>query len=583
MTELGKGTIIDGAIRILHGERIGTMSGILLYFAYLAAIGFCGFCVGWLLLCGDKNQTTRALAACQVLIIIWCLPQLFLAFPLSLAMKFGLYAVSYLGISFIGPCWLLFSCFYCRRQPKAWMRILLFGLSAVDYLMFLTNDLHHLFYLSFGLEGVTYGPVFYFHMACTYLWVILGMAVILYDGRKKNLPGHHGAMIILAAAVPLCVNALYLSGTVKAGFDLTPPVFALSSFLLLLAVFRYDLLDINVVAFRHIFDAVAEGVIVYNRQENITYCNRAARRLFSVKNGDSLDELRKKLSQYGADLTEEIPSFSSPKGLLLTLPEGEKVQLKQYLLRQKEGERPAGIFLFTDVGEYYELLRQSRELAVSRQHLAIEQERNRIAQEVHDTTGHTLTMIQSLVKLARIQYEKDQASPDPRTQDETKAYLLKAQELAGDGIRELRWAINHMRQGSSLQLVSQGVYQLTDRVKELDIQVEIQGEDGPEYSHLSGIVYKCLREAITNCLNYAKASRMDVIVKFAGDSVSVYIFDDGCGCDSIKESHGLSGIRKRVEEAYGQVRFFSAPGEGFQMVFTLPLKGEGDTEQGEAG
>ena len=583
MTEPPKKAIIDAAERSGYGERIGTMSEIMLHFAYLAAIGFCGFSVGWLLLCGDKNQTTRALAACQVLIIIWCLPQLFLTFPLNLTMKFGLYAVSYLGISFIGPCWLLFSCFYCRRQPKTRAKILLFSLSAGDYLMFLTNDLHHLFYLSFRLETVTYGPAFYFHMACTYLWVILWLAVILYDFRKQNLPGHHGAIVILAAAVPLCFNALYLSGTVKAGFDLTPPVFALSSFLLLWAVFRYDLLDVNVVASRHIFDAVSEGVIIYNRQENITYCNRTARRLFFVKNGDSLEQLRRRLFEYGADLEEEIPNFSSPKGLLLTLPGGEKVQLKQYLLQPKEGERPAGILLFTDVGEYYELLRQSRELAVSRQHLAIEQERNRIAQEVHDTTGHTLTMIQSLVKLARIQYEKDQASPDPRTQEETKAYLSKAQELAGDGIRELRWAINHMRQGSSLQLVSQGVYQLTDRVKELDIQVEIQGEDGPEYSHLSGIVYKCLREAITNCLNYAKASRMDVIVKFADDSVSVYIFDDGCGCDSIKESHGLSGIRRRVGEAHGQVRFFSAKGEGFQMVFTLPLKEEADAEQGEAG
>ena len=66
----------------------------------------------------------------------------------------------------------------------------------------------------------------------------------------------------------------------------------------------------------------------------------------------------------------------------------------------------AGTFLLTDVGEYYERLQQSRELAVAAQRLAIEKERNRIAQEVHDTTGHTLTMIQSLLRLARVEWEQ---------------------------------------------------------------------------------------------------------------------------------------------------------------------------------
>lgn len=62
--------------------------------------------------------------------------------------------------------------------------------------------------------------------------------------------------------------------------------------------------------------------------------------------------------------------------------------------------------MITDISEYFELVRQSRELAVSRRRLAIEQERNRIAQEVHDTTGHTLTMLNSLIKLIALAYKE---------------------------------------------------------------------------------------------------------------------------------------------------------------------------------
>ena len=69
--------------------------------------------------------------------------------------------------------------------------------------------------------------------------------------------------------------------------------------------------------------------------------------------------------------------------------------MKRYAYRDRNGKNIAGAVMFTDVGKYYQLLEQEQELAVSNQKLAIEQERNRIAQEVHDTTGHTLTMINS--------------------------------------------------------------------------------------------------------------------------------------------------------------------------------------------
>ena len=315
---------------------------------------------------------------------------------------------------------------------------------------------------------------------------------------------------------------------------------------------------------------------------------------------------------------------------VLSLDKGEKIRLKQYIQRDKTGAAAAGIFLLTDVGEYYERLRQSRELAVSAQKLAIEQERNRIAQKVHDTAGHTLTVIQSLIRLARVEWEKGQevaaglekarqqvsgkeegAWPEgegqPKKQDKgliwpegermsrrkgdegagkaetggasrdenrMEEYLAQAQELAVEGIRELRISINQLRQGFGGELVTQGVHQLAQRVTELIMEVNVQGEDGPRYSHLSAVVYECLQEAITNCLKYAHAGHMDVILKFEEDSLGVYIFDDGQGCPGIVESNGIRGMRERVAEAKGQIRILSSLGEGFQIYIWLPAQQE---------
>lgn len=600
---------------------------IFLQLTYLWAIGFCFYTSGWLMLRADRNRTTWALAVCQLLIIIWCLPQLFLPLSVSREAKYLLYGVSYIGISFIGPSWLVFSFFYCQRQVRPAVRLLLFGISVFDYSMFLTNELHHLFYRSFELEQVVYGPLFYLHMSYTYICVLLGIGAVLRNFRKKKVAAVHMLVILLSSAVPLGFNVLYLSGLVDTGFDLTPPAFALSSFFMLLAVFRYDFLDVNVLAFEHIFESIAEGVIVCNKRGMLTYCNQAAEHWLGVTVRDSRKELWEKISRSeGGEAAREGKPAGEGKAeeeektvregknsgevsdktgggigkregkrnragaggragreskenrrrllerertLVLALGE-DTVRLKQYILCNKRGEETAEVFLLTDVGEYYELLHQSRELAVSEQRLAIEQERNRIAQEVHDTTGHTLTMIQSLLKLMRISTQKggDAAAGDGVMED----YLVQAQELASAGIRELRWSINHMRQGTNCGLVTQGVYQLAGSVKELEIEVEIQGEDCAAYSHLSAVVYECLREAITNCLRYAHATHMDVIVKFAGKDIRVYIFDNGQGCGEIKESHGIRGIRERVKKAGGEVRFLSSEGEGFQIYFRLPLE-----------
>ena len=92
------------------------MINILLRVLYLFAIGFSVYTSGWLLLKADKNDATIALMVCQLLVIVWCVPPLFAAIPATRGMKYLAYGISYLGISFIGPAWLLFSFLYCRRR-----------------------------------------------------------------------------------------------------------------------------------------------------------------------------------------------------------------------------------------------------------------------------------------------------------------------------------------------------------------------------------------------------------------------------------------------------------------------------------
>lgn len=541
------------------------MGGFLLRLTYLCTIGCSLYTSGWLLFKAGRNKNTLALAACQVLVIIWCVPLLFSGFLTTRTMKYVAYGISYAGISFIGPAWLEFSFGYCKKDPGPFIRRLLPGISVFNYVMFLTNESHNLFYRQFAVEAVEYGPVFYFHMLFTYACVVGGMAVVFREFIKRRVDVRHLAVICLAAAVPLCFNCLYLSGTVKTGFDLTPPAFAWSSFLMLIAVFRYDFLDVNAMAFEHIFDSIAEGVLVYDRRGMLTYHNQAAEQWIGLEGNEDMESVNQKLEAMGFP----GPAMDGGGGEALEAMQknGTRLRMKQYQYKNSKGQTDAAAVILTDVSEFYQALKNKEELEFSERRLAVEQERNRIAQEVHDTTGHTLTMIQSLLRLMRAQMK----TGTPESQDAVYEYMAQAQELVTGGIRELRCSINEMRQEKETT-VTGTVADLAGRVKEIPVEVEIQGEDGQAYTGLAPVVYGILREAITNCLKYAAASRMDVIVKFEKDSLKLFIFDDGCGCESIRESNGIRGIRERAAKTGGTVRFFSAAGEGFQIYVNLPVK-----------
>ena len=222
------------------------------------------------------------------------------------------------------------------------------------------------------------------------------------------------------------------------------------------------------------------------------------------------------------------------------------------------------VFVVKDMSRYYELLHQTRELAITNEQLALEQERNRIALQVHDTAGHTLTMIQSYMKLAEVSNRKQE-------NDKVGEYLAEARVLSSEGIRELRQSINQLRKEAACELVTQGIMQLANQVKEIPVEVTVQGEDSKKYSHLSRVLYDCTRESITNTLKYAAASKMEIVIRFQEESVDLIIGDDGKGCQVVNENNGIRGMKERVEAIGGTVKFISSEGEGFLTRIKVPV------------
>lgn len=528
-----------------------------------------------LLIMGKKETYNKMYMGCQGMVAFWCISQILILLSNTKEELLLAYRLGNLGVCFVGAFWFSFALAYSGKKVPYLLRAVVFGVSAIHYLSVLTNDWHHLYYTNFSSDAITHGVLFYTNVLETYLFVIVG-AIILYCSlereRKENGEDkkHTNAkeLVIAAVLVPMTFNAFYLTNVIKATFDITPLGFGISGILVLLATFKYRFMEVNITAFDTILEGISDGVSIFLEEEKCTFQNTAFRKLFpKVKNVKSVLEYMQQMQ-----VTDENV-YENENGQYLQIqiyqnqanaPETDDSNYMDEVTEKDLDVTKPCVFVVKDISRYYELLRQTRDLSVANEKLALEQERNRIAQQVHDTAGHTLTMIQSYMKLASVSNENEK-------QQEVRQYLEDAAVLTSNGIKELRESINQLRKEAESELVTQGILQLADQVKEMPVEVTVQGQDCERYSHLSRILYDCVRESITNTLKYASASKMDIVLRFKEECVEVVIADDGVGCTSIQDNNGLSGIRNRVEKVEGTVRFITGENEGFLTRISIPV------------
>jgi signal transduction histidine kinase len=218
----------------------------------------------------------------------------------------------------------------------------------------------------------------------------------------------------------------------------------------------------------------------------------------------------------------------------------------------------------------------------------IDEERVRIARELHDVVAHTM---------ATITVQASAATTLLRDRPEQAAESLQAIRAASkNGLRELRAILNVLRAASGdadgfvdpvrpaaglarLDALAAGV-----RAAGLPVTVTVTGHprDLPAVTDLSA--YRIIQEALTNAISHAGPATAAVTVHYTADSLAVEVTDTGCGLSPIAETefaaslaagtgvgHGLRGMRERATAAGGVMEIGPLPGRGFRVAARFPL------------
>ncbi|MDL1916779.1 sensor histidine kinase [Anaerolineae bacterium CFX4] len=201
---------------------------------------------------------------------------------------------------------------------------------------------------------------------------------------------------------------------------------------------------------------------------------------------------------------------------------------------------------------------------------AQENERQRIARELHDSTSQSLTLL--LVGLQNVKQTDDLVSV--RTQvDDLRGVIANTL----DEIRDISWRLRP-RALDDLGLASAIRNYVQDYQRRHGIPVEavISGLEGRLALEQETAVYRIVQEGLTNIARYAQANAVSLIVTRKAGRLKIIIEDDGVGFDPDevarrRVSLGLHGIRERAALFGGTLTIESTPGQGTSLFIEMPV------------
>ena len=227
-----------------------------------------------------------------------------------------------------------------------------------------------------------------------------------------------------------------------------------------------------------------------------------------------------------------------------------------------------GNWVMTDVDD----LRESARLRVDNvriERLATLGERERIARDLHDLLGHTLTGI-----VVRAQLIRKVAASDPAR---AAAEATDVEQLARDALTEVRAAVGGWRHHALDTEIDIARDVLTAAGVELFVHTDTKVSMSPA---VEAAVALAVREAVTNVVRHAEARVCRIGIIEAGDDVRLTVADDGRGTGA-PDGAGLSGMRERITALGGQVD--RRMDGGTTLSIRVPAQGRGGmTSRSEA-
>ena len=197
---------------------------------------------------------------------------------------------------------------------------------------------------------------------------------------------------------------------------------------------------------------------------------------------------------------------------------------------------------------------------------AVYEERNRIAKDIHDNAGHSMTTVIMQTEAAKLLIDSDP--------EEAKTRIISANIQAKNALEQMRESVHLLAGRAQVKTLKEEIEEIiAQTIDGTSLKIRCNIEDISLDSESSRFICNSVKECLVNGIKHGRATAFFIEMRKEFQNVCLLISDNGSGGDGeIVEGFGLRGMRERAEKLGGRCSFSRDEDDGFETEILIPLK-----------
>ena len=335
-----------------------------------------------------------------------------------------------------------------------------------------------------------------------------------------------------------------------------------------------------------LLELTQNSVFVIDMDGRVQFWSRGAEVMFGYTKAEAAgmiahDMLSTEFPESFAGITAQLMRAGHWEGdLIKTARDGRRVVVsgRWALQRGQRGAPPRVLVVNSDITERMQgeelviLQREQLRALADRLQWVREEDRKRVARDLHDEIGQILTAIKMDMKWMSRRL--------PDSESEVRDRLQESLQSIDEGVKSVRAICSRLRPGvlDDLGLAAAIEWQASEFESRNGVRCQVSVP--PVDLHMDGdratAAFRIFQECLTNVIRHARAKLVRVGLSQEDESIVLVVEDDGVGfletnLSSTPGSLGLLGMKERAQACGGDVRIFSSPGNGTTVTIRVPL------------